>query len=259
MQRGYYVDVDKAQSDWTNGASAAYQDYLQSAKDVAGQTKSLFTGVFSGLEDSVVDFAMTGKASIADFTKSVLADLARIAARQAVASAGSTLLGVATTAAGALFSGGSAGANQSDYTGSAYQSWLSSQHWDGGYTGDGGKYEAKGVVHGGEWVVPKEVVQQPGMRAYLERLNKSGKPGYADGGYVGLTASGSSGSSARGAAPQVSIHIDGNGNSQATTDTKGLEQFGSEIGDFVAQKYRELEARSLSSQGNIRQAINGRR
>lgn len=258
MQRQYYVDVDKAQSDWTVGASSAYQDYLQSAKDVAGQTKSLFTGVFSGLEDTVVNFAMTGKASIADFTKSVLADLARIAARQAVSSGASALFGLATTAATTYFGGGSSGSTQAGYTGGAYQSWLSAQHWDGGYTGDGGKYEAKGVVHGGEWVVPKEVVQQPGMRAYLERLNKSGKPGYADGGYVGLTPGGPAGSFPGGAAPQVSIHIDGNGNSQATTDTKGLEQFGSEIGDFVAQKYRELEARSLSSQGNIRRAINGR-
>lgn len=52
----------------------------------------------------------------------------------------------------------------------------------GGYTGDGGKFEPKGVVHGGEFVLRKEVVQLPGMRGYLEGLNKRG---YASGGYVG--------------------------------------------------------------------------
>lgn len=53
----------------------------------------------------------------------------------------------------------------------------------GGYTGDGGKFEPKGVVHGGEFVLRKEVVQLPGMRGYLEGLNKRG---YVTGGYVGV-------------------------------------------------------------------------
>lgn len=56
----------------------------------------------------------------------------------------------------------------------------------GGYTGDGGKFEPKGVVHGGEFVLRKEVVQLPGMRDYLEGLNKRG---YSSGGYVGSAAS----------------------------------------------------------------------
>ena len=57
---------------------------------------------------------------------------------------------------------------------------------DGGYTGNGGKYEPMGVVHGGEFVLRKEVVEQPGMRSYLEGLNKRG---YSDGGYVGAANS----------------------------------------------------------------------
>lgn len=35
---------------------------------------------------------------------------------------------------------------------------------EGGYTGDGGKYETKGVVHGGEFVIDKETTQQMGLR-----------------------------------------------------------------------------------------------
>ncbi|SFW77333.1 tape measure protein [Pseudomonas sp. NFACC04-2] len=55
----------------------------------------------------------------------------------------------------------------------------------GGYTGPGGKFEPKGVVHGGEVVIRKEVVDQPGMKDYLIGLNRTGKPGYASGGFVG--------------------------------------------------------------------------
>lgn len=261
MQRQYYVDVDKAQSDWTNGASAAYEDYLQSAKDVAGQTKSLFSGVFSGLEDSVVNFAMTGKASIADFTKSVLADLARIAARQAVSSGASALFGLATTAAGAYFGGASAGtgAAASDYSGAAYQSWLSSNHWDGGYTGDGGKYEAKGVVHGGEWVVPKEVVQQPGMRAYLERLNKSGKPGYADGGYVGLASGGSAANGPANAAGSVVIQQNFTVPSAANdSSAKDMQAVGQAYADTAKRGAQQAIAEELRPGGAIWRTINGR-
>lgn len=261
MQRQYYVDVDKAQSDWTVGASSAYQDYLQSAKDVAGQTKSLFSGVFSGLEDSVVSFATTGKASIADFAKSVLADLARIAARQAITSGGSALLGLATTAAGAYFGGasGGTGAAASDYSGAAYQSWLSANHWDGGYTGDGGKYEPMGVVHGGEVVIRKEVVQQPGMRQYLERLNKSGKPGYADGGYVGLASGGSASTGTANAGGSVVIQqnftVPGAANDSSAKD---MQAIGQAYADTAKRGAQQAIAEELRPGGAIWRVINGR-
>lgn len=50
---------------------------------------------------------------------------------------------------------------------------------EGGYTGDGGKYEPKGVVHGGEFVIPKETVSQYGKAHFNQYL-----PKYADGGFV---------------------------------------------------------------------------
>ncbi|WP_110951377.1 phage tail tape measure protein [Pseudomonas bohemica] len=251
MQRQYYIDVDKAQSDWSNGASAAYEDYLQSAKDVAGQTKSLFSSAFSGMEDSLTNFVTTGKASFGDLTKSILADLARIAVRQAESQVLSSLFGNLFST-GAQNVGSAAAAS-----GYSTTSYAGAYGFDtGGYTGDGGKYDPAGIVHKGEYVLRKEVVQQPGMKEYLGSLNKRG---YADGGYVGLAPGSSSttGTSAS-AAPQVTIHIDSGGNSQVTTDTSGLEQFGQQIGEIAAQKYRELETRSLGSGGNIRRAINGR-
>lgn len=54
---------------------------------------------------------------------------------------------------------------------------------DGGYTGDGGKYQAAGVVHRGEYVLSKEATRRAGV-ANLDALHSSLK-GYAAGGYVG--------------------------------------------------------------------------
>lgn len=53
----------------------------------------------------------------------------------------------------------------------------------GGYTGDGGTHEPKGIVHGGEYVFSKRAVQAIGV-ARLERMHRAAK-GYASGGYVG--------------------------------------------------------------------------
>jgi murein DD-endopeptidase MepM/ murein hydrolase activator NlpD len=52
----------------------------------------------------------------------------------------------------------------------------------GGYTGDGGKYEPKGVVHGGEFVFTKEQTARAGV-GNLYRLAAS-LAGYASGGFV---------------------------------------------------------------------------
>ncbi|NAE18056.1 hypothetical protein [Enterococcus hirae] len=52
----------------------------------------------------------------------------------------------------------------------------------GGYTGHGGKYEPAGIVHRGEFVIPKEAVSRIGVGP-LGRL--AGLPGYSVGGLVG--------------------------------------------------------------------------
>lgn len=103
--RQNYADVEKAQGDWTKGATSAWANYLDSASNIAGQTKTLFGNAFSSMEDAIVNFAMTGKLSFADFTKSILADMARIATRQASSALLSSLVGAATS----YFTGGGGG------------------------------------------------------------------------------------------------------------------------------------------------------
>lgn len=72
---------------------------------------------------------------------------------------------------------------------------------EGGYTGDGGRYEVAGVVHRGEYVVPKPIMNDPrvvdavGMIEAIrqnKRLASGGAPtyaeGYAEGGPVSVPA-----------------------------------------------------------------------
>lgn len=127
-----YDDMTSAQGSWTAGASSAWENYLESSRDVAGQTKSLFTNAFSSMEDAIVNFAMTGKASFGDFAKSVIADMAKIAIRQGSSAALSGLFGLVTSAASSYFGGTtSAGSTQAGYS-STYFPQAMGGAWSGG-------------------------------------------------------------------------------------------------------------------------------
>ena len=142
-----YEEMSAGQSDWRNGATAAFQNYLDSARDVAGQTKSLFSNAFSSMEDAVVNFAITGKGSFADFTKSILADMARIAARQASSALLSSLVGAAAGYFGGGSSPQSAGSTPGGYSPEVIDGWSGVQQakggaWDSGVQmfADGGAF-----------------------------------------------------------------------------------------------------------------------
>lgn len=129
-----YDQMTVAQGDWRKGASSAFQNYLEQARDVAGQTKALFSNAFSSMEDAVVNFAMTGKFSFADFTKSILADMARIATQQAASGLLSSLVSFGTSAAASYFGGGatSAGSTQAGYSPEIMDNFVSGQRAGGG-------------------------------------------------------------------------------------------------------------------------------
>ncbi|MDD1134655.1 tape measure protein [Pseudomonas shahriarae] len=112
---------------------------------------------------------------------------------------------------------------------------------EGGYTGPGGKLEPKGVVHGGEVVIRKAVVDQPGMKDYLIGLNARG---YASGGFVGNPVATPSFSapqvSASGlGAPQINISIKSDGSGGTVESTEGLQALGVTI---LAKVGEELTA-----------------
>lgn len=257
-----YNDMTAAQGDWSAGASAAWQNYLDNGQNVAGQMKTAFTDLYDGLTDSLVDFAFGADENFGDVAVSFAKMLAKMAVQAAASSVFSSIFGsVATAGIGGLAGLGTtaaSGASGFDYglgsaaSGLSYSGGFSG----GGYTGDGGKFEPAGVVHGGEFVLRKEVVSQPGMRNYLEGLNAKG---YADGGYVGGMASRLAGSSSGGAVNNITVNVAKDG----TTTTEADTDFGLKAGDAMRKAmiavYKEQEAKSISPQGNIWSAVSGRR
>lgn len=117
----YQREIQQAQGDGTLGMQRALENYADRARDVASQTEQLFTRAFQGMEDGLVDFAMTGKMKFHEFAQSVIADLVRIYVRQQI-------LGLFTQVAGA-FAGAASG---------------------GGTSGSGDPFAVTGeVMHGG--------------------------------------------------------------------------------------------------------------
>ncbi|MCA4078786.1 phage tail tape measure protein [Pseudomonas kurunegalensis] len=262
-----YDQMTAAQGDWRKGASSAFQNYLEQSRDVAGQTRSLFTNAFSSMEDAVVNFAITGKFSFADFTKSVLADMARIATQQAASGLLGSLVSWGATAASAYFGGGTGNGMEAGSAGAvssnlgASQAGYSSAYGfsDGGYTGDGGKYEPAGIVHAGEFVLRREVVSQPGMLDYLQTLNSRG---YADGGLVTPTAVPRQISSASGGASYsfpVSVQVDASGQSSSGgQSSQDLAAVGQGIQAATKAEVEKAIAAGLRQGGSIWRAINRR-
>ena len=78
--------------DITAQTSAQFQDafakkfstYAKSVNDFGGQVGDIVIKSFRGMEDALVSFVQTGKLSFADFARSIIADMTRIAIRQAI-------------------------------------------------------------------------------------------------------------------------------------------------------------------------------
>lgn len=170
MQEDYYAKLEVLQADSSKGMSAAWADYLDTAKDVSKQTYDLFAGAFAGMEDALVEFAMTGKLSFKDLADQIIADLLRIEIKQAVlwAVGGTTTSGSGKSGLGDLFSAGLSAAG-SYFGGSSAVSALPRASFDGGgYTGDGarlGGIDGKGgflaIMHPQEDIYDRTKGQQP--------------------------------------------------------------------------------------------------
>ena len=70
--------------DELGGIQQGAQKYFSTIKSFAEETGEVVAKAFQGMEDALVKFVMTGKLNFSDLTRSILADMARIAIRQAI-------------------------------------------------------------------------------------------------------------------------------------------------------------------------------
>ncbi|WP_339437029.1 phage tail tape measure protein [Pseudomonas sp. EL_65y_Pfl1_R32] len=246
-----YDKMSEAQGDWRSGASSAFQNYLQSANDVAGQTKSLFTNAFSGMEDAAANFAITGKLSFSDFTKSIIADMARIATRQAASGLLSSLAG---SALGAYFGGGAAAGATSF-----------GADMGGAITANakGGVYDSPSLSS-----FSSQVHDKPQMFAFAKGAGIFAEAGpeaimpltRTAGGELGVRALGGGGGGATGGNTYnfpVSVSVQTTGDSGTATQ-EDTTQLGKGIQQAAKTEAETAIARGLQPGGSIWRVINGR-
>tara|TARA_R100000734_G_scaffold13909_1_gene10290 strand:+ start:7462 stop:9660 length:2199 start_codon:yes stop_codon:yes gene_type:complete len=71
-------------SEFVEGAKQGFAKYKEGLEDVAGAMSKTVGNAFKKLEDTLVNFVQTGKFAFKDLARSIIADLTRIAVRQAI-------------------------------------------------------------------------------------------------------------------------------------------------------------------------------
>lgn len=214
----YYAAEDRLRGDWLTGAKKGWAEFEDSATNVYSQVQTLTSNAFTGMASTLTDFFTTGKANFSDFLTTFLKGTARMLTQLALVNGMKSAFGGASF--GSFFGFSSGGAVLEFDT--------------GGYTGDGGKYQPKGVVHGGEFVFTKEATSALGV-GNLYSLMRSAQ-GYANGGYVGHAPMyGLQSSSAGGVSIQTSVVVQ-NQNSQQQTSANN---------DAVSRAYKQTIDQSV--------------
>ncbi|EPG4007230.1 phage tail tape measure protein [Providencia stuartii] len=161
----FHTKQNGQRENWKLGLQKGFAEFQEQATDVYGNVSQISQSAFQGMSNSLSDFVLTGKANFADFTRSFLEMTTKMLMQMAMLNAMKAAFG-----------------------GTVVGNFLGLKgHSEGGYTGDGGKYQPMGIVHGGEFVFTKEATQRLGI-ANLYRLMDYGQKGYASGGYVGGSA-----------------------------------------------------------------------
>lgn len=228
-----YKRMGEAEADWRNGAIKSMRDYVQESSNVAGQMGGMFTSAFSGAEDAFVKFAMTGKASFSSLANSIIADLVRIAAKQAI-------VGVIGNIASSFFGGVSAANTASATAGSVnINNQLTNNLLYGGGRASGGSVSGGKFYEVGENGKP-ELFQQHG-KTYLI-------PG--SGGSVIPAASSAGESSSGGVNIGITVNVANDGSSSTSAQGDDRTQ-AKQLGQLLTAKVKEVIASEMRPGGQI--------
>ncbi|CRL66300.1 phage tail tape measure protein [Proteus vulgaris] len=218
------------------GLKQGLSDFSESAMDVMENVRNVTTNALNNMSDALADFALTGKGSFKDFANAVISDITRMVMKMLV------------------FKAIEAGGQAMGFD----MGWMSKGHVYGGYTGHGGKFEPKGIVHGGEFVFTKEATAKLGV-GNLYRLMHAAQ-GYASGGFVGAVAGRipvtPQPTLARAGGVQMTvvnhITVTGNGDAVLAQAMKEAAQQGTEAG---AQKAHAMMLQDFQSNGAARRTL----
>ena len=94
--------AETALTGW-QAVTAALADYAAKARDIGGDIGSTLVSAFTSAENAVADFVKTGKLDFRDLVTSMIADLARLAARRFILGPIANALSGALGGAGGIF------------------------------------------------------------------------------------------------------------------------------------------------------------
>lgn len=234
----YQADRQTSITNWSLGAYRAFEDYRSQAANAAELGNQAFTNAFQGMEDALVNFEMTGKVRFSQLANSIIADLARIAAKQATS---------------ALFN---AGFNAfAGPVGAVQRERIQIPGFDGGgFTGYGGRLEPAGLVHKGEGVLNQDDMRALGGPSAFHALRAALRRGYDAGGIGGQVPARVSLSGRQGGqgGPFVEIHNYSGSKVQQREESQTLPD-GSEIRKLIVQiGNEELDGGSWGRIGQAR-------
>ena len=93
---------------WSDGVQRALLDYAETAGDAAAQWEQFTTTALGRMEDAFVEWARTGKFEAKEMVDVILAELARLAVRQAIVAPLADAIGLTLHSGGLVGSGGAA-------------------------------------------------------------------------------------------------------------------------------------------------------
>ncbi|WP_285301978.1 phage tail length tape measure family protein [Stenotrophomonas maltophilia group sp. Smal13] len=230
-------------SDWRAGVQRAWEDYSFAASNALEQANSVMNTALSSWEDAWVRLAQTGKLSFRDMANAIIADLARIAAKQAAVG---LINAVASAWGGGVTAAGNAAATSG--TQSINEGLLAGY---GGGRARGGPVSGSTLYEVGEGGKP-ELFNDGRGRTYLIPGN--------DGQVIPAAPAAAAGAGPAGGASVINVNVvvNSDGTTETDADTSLMNQFGKELGQFVDMKIRDAQVKSMKPGGVLHSMGAGR-
>lgn len=259
-ERGYMQDRLALQGDWKNGAIRALNDWADASANVMAQSQQVFSNLFQGMSDALASFVVSGKQNFSDFAKSVLADLARIAARQATMGIFSSIVGAVVGSASGAAAGTEAAASQVQASGGdGIGALIQSNGWTANAKGNVYQSPSLSAFSGGVYDTPQVFQFAKGAGVFAEAGPEAIMPlRRGPDGRLGVQAHGAGAGGPGSASIQVNVYVQADGATK-TDAPLGLEQFGRELGQFVDARCQILIAKSYRPGGASWNERNGRK